>query len=137
MNEIRYSDEKELPIEKVVGLYTLLQWSSAGKPRELKEALRGSHTVITAWDGRELVGLGNAISDGHLVVYYPHLAVHPAYQRRGIGSEIMRRMGEKYRGFHQQAVVADGGAVPFYKRCGFEETGNCRALWIYRGNDHE
>jgi GNAT superfamily N-acetyltransferase len=31
------------------------------------------------------VGLGNAISDGALVVYYPHMLVLPEYQGRGIG----------------------------------------------------
>jgi len=137
MAEIKYRDETDLPIGKVVELYASLGWSSAEKPRELKEGLRYSHTVITAWDGQRLVGLGNAISDGYLVVYYPHLAVHPDYQGRGIGSEIVRRMQKRYEGIHQQMVVADGRAIDFYKKCGFEKAGSCQALWIYEGHDHD
>ena len=137
MKEIEYRYENDLPIGKVVGLYESLGWSSAEKPQELKDGLRHSHTVITAWDGQRLVGLGNAISDGHLVVYYPHLAVHPDYQGRGIGSEIVRRMLKRYEGIHQQMVVADGRAVDFYKKCGFKKAGSCQPLWIYEGHDHD
>lgn len=37
-------------------------------------ALRDSHSLAIARIGGNLVGLGNAISDGHLVAYYPHLS---------------------------------------------------------------
>ena len=137
MSEIQYSREKDLPVEQLVGLYTALDWSSAGRPRELAAALRNSHTVITAWDGVRLVGLGNAISDVHMVVYYPHLLVHPDYQGRGIGGEIVRQMQEEYAGIHQQMVVADGKAIEFYKKCGFARAGSCQPLWIYQGHDHD
>jgi hypothetical protein len=30
--------------------------------------MRGSHSVVTAWAEDRLVGLGNTLSDGHLVV---------------------------------------------------------------------
>ncbi len=135
--DIPYRRENDLSIDALVDLYASLSWSSAERPRELQAALRDSHTVITAWDGDRLVGLGNAISDGHLVVYYPHLLVHPDYQRRGIGTEIVKRLQERYDGFHQQMVVADGEAIGFYKKCGFRKAGSCEPLWIYDGDEHE
>ncbi len=92
MEEIYYSYEKVLPEEQVIALYSALEWSSAEKPKELLSALANSHTVISAWAGKRLIGLGNAISDGHLVVFYPHLLVLPEYQGKGIGKEIVRRM---------------------------------------------
>lgn len=120
-----------------MALYDALKWSSADKPDQLLKALENSHTVVTAWDGERLVGLGNAISDGFLVVYYPHLLVHPDYQGQGIGTEILRQMQARYSGFHQQAVLADGRAVRFYKKLGFTRAGSCQALWIYQGHDHD
>jgi len=134
--DIRYESEGKVPIDKVVDLYASLGWSSAQKPQELEAALQHSHSVITAWHGERLAGLGNAISDGHLVVYYPHLLVHPDYQRRGIGSEIMRRMRERYKDFHQQILVADPKSIAFFEECGFKSAGECRPLWIYEGDDH-
>jgi len=137
MCKIKYKYQKDLPIDQVVTLYKSVKWSSAEKPDLLLKALKNSHTVITVWDGEKLVGLGNAISDGYLVVYYPHLAVHPEYQGKGIGMEIVKRMQKKYHGFHQQSIIADGRAIEFYKKCGFVKAGSCNALWIYKGRDHD
>ncbi|GAL03228.1 histone acetyltransferase HPA2 and related acetyltransferases [Photobacterium aphoticum] len=41
---------------------------------------------MTARLNGRLVGIGNAISDGHLVVYYPHMLVHPDVQGQGIAA---------------------------------------------------
>jgi GNAT superfamily N-acetyltransferase len=134
---ISYMYDKVLPEEHVIALYSALKWSSADKPKVLLRALANSHTVISAWHGNKLVALGNAISDGYLVVYYPHLAVLPDYQGKGIGTEIVRRMKEIYADFHQQQIVADGRAIDFYKKCGFVRAGSCEPLWIYSGHDHD
>jgi GNAT superfamily N-acetyltransferase len=71
-----------------------------------------------------------------LVVYYPHLLVHPDFQRKGVGAEIMRRLMTKYAGFHQHMLVADQAAVAFYSRCGFGRAGNTEPMWIYAGQEH-
>ena len=133
---IRYSEAGEVSAEKVVALYRANGWSSAEKPELLHKALVGSHSLVTAWDNERLVGLGNAISDGFLVVYYPHLLVLPEYQGRGIGTELMRRLMARYRGFHQHILVADGRAIEFYRKCGFERAGRTESMWIYAGGDH-
>ena len=64
------------------------------------------------------------------------MVVLPEYQGQGIGTEITRRLIERYAGFHQLALIADGRAVDFYKRMGFVPAGSCEALWIYAGNEH-
>lgn len=133
---IRYRDTGDLPLDAVLALYRANEWSAADKPKELHAALRGSHSVVSAWDGDRLVGLGNAISDGHLVVYYPHLLVHPDYQGRGIGTRLMRMFFERYRGFHQHMLVADGRAIDFYRKCGFERAGKTEPMWIFGGDEH-
>ena len=121
--DIRYSDARELPVEGVLKLYRANEWSSAQKPELLHKALLASHSLVTAWAGGKLVGLGNAISDGHLVVYYPHLLVLPEYQGRGIGTRLMQMLMARYAGFHQHMLVADGRAIEFYRKCGFERAG--------------
>jgi GNAT superfamily N-acetyltransferase len=133
---IRYAETTDLPLEQVLALYRANGWSAAQRPDALHRALRSSDSLVSAWDERDLVGLGNAISDGSLVVYYPHLLVLPHYQRRGIGTEIMRILLEKYAGFHQQVLIADGAAVDFYAGLGFSQAGETRAMWIYAGSEH-
>lgn len=134
--EIRISNTKKLKKDDVIALYRANEWSSANKPDELFNALTNSHTLISAWIDDKLVGLGNAISDGYLVVYYPHLLVHPEYQDKGIGGRIMSKMQEIYGQFHMQMLTADGKAIEFYKKNGFERAGKTEPMWIYNGGEH-
>ncbi len=85
---------------EVIALYKANAWSSAEKPSQLLAALKGSHTLVTARIGDKLVGLGNVISDGYLVVYYPHMLVLPEYQGQSIGKKMMQAMQSVYASFH-------------------------------------
>ncbi|WP_226664598.1 GNAT family N-acetyltransferase [Microbulbifer aggregans] len=121
---------------EVLTLYRANEWSSAEKPERLIPALRNSHTLVTARVSGKLVGIGNAISDGHLVVYYPHMLVDPAFHGKGIGRKMMQAMQDIYGNFHQQMLTADGGAIEFYKALGFERAGKTEPMWVYAGNEH-
>lgn len=123
--------------DEVGRLYQAVGWSAANSRERLAKALQASHTLVCARaQSGELVGVGNAISDGHLVVYYPHLVVHPAYQRVGVGREIARRLMRRYEDFHQQVLIADADAVAFHRRLGFSVAGTTTPMWIYAGDDH-
>ena len=134
--DIQISLRDEVEDEEVLAIYKANKWSSAEKPSQLLSALRGSHSLVTARIAGHLVGIGNAISDGHLVVYYPHILVHPQYQRKGIGKKMIRAIQSKYSDFHQQMLIADGDAIEFYKAVGFTNAGETQSMWIYSGNDH-
>ncbi|MEW8052452.1 MAG: GNAT family N-acetyltransferase [Candidatus Thiodiazotropha sp.] len=121
---------------EVLELYSANGWSSADQPDKLIPALRNSDTLVTARIGGKLVGIANAISDGYLVVYYPHMLVHPAHQGKGIGHMMMESMLSIYRNFHQQMLTADGKAIEFYEKMGFERAGNTEPMWIYSGKEH-
>ena len=133
---VRYRATKSLPRAEVLRLYRSVQWSAARKPDRLMRALKRSHSVVTAWVKGSLVGLGNALSDGSLVVYYPHMLVLPEFQRRGIGRELMKRLMKRYRGFHQHILIAEVKAVSFYRKCGFKRAGKTDSMWVFRGREH-
>jgi len=135
--DIEIKETKEINKDEIIELYKANKWSSAEKPDLLYKALMNSDSLITAWDGDRLVGLGNAISDGYLVVYYPHLLVHPDYQGKGIGRIIVDRFQKKYGNFHQQMLTADGKAIDFYRKCGFEKAGSTQSMWIYQGDEND
>ncbi|PYJ07860.1 MAG: GNAT family N-acetyltransferase, partial [Verrucomicrobia bacterium] len=96
-DSIRFSETRDLPLDSVLALYLANGWSSADKPELLHKALLGSHSLVTAWDGDKLVGLGNTLSDGHLVVYYSHLLILPEYQGRGVGTRLMQMLMARYQ----------------------------------------
>lgn len=133
---IEISLEDNLQQDEVLALYRANGWSAAGKPEKLLAALNASHSLVTARDDNKLIGLGNAISDGHLVVYYPHLLVCPDYQGQGVGKRLMLVMQQRYQNFHQQMLTADGDAAGFYKSLGFTRAGKTEPMWVYSGDDH-
>ena len=134
--EVIISLTDKIESDEVIALYKANNWSAANKPQKLLNALRNSHSLVTARASGKLIGLGNAISDNYLVVYYPHMLVHPQYQRKGIGKKMMDVLKEEYTGFHQQMLTADSQAIKFYKSMGFEKAGNTEAMWVYEGSEH-
>lgn len=134
---MKISNSKEnIPIAQVITLYKANNWSAANKPKQLYKALLNSDSLITAWNNETLIGLGNAISDGHLMVYFPHLLVLPKYQNKGVGKAIMEQMQLHYKAFHMQMLTADEKAISFYKKMGFKKAGNTQPMWIYQGSEH-
>ena len=122
--------------DEVISLYRANGWSSAEKPKLLLAALMNSHSLVTARIDNRLVGIGNAISDGHLVVYFPHMLVHPNVHRQGVGRQMMTLLLEKYADFHQLMLTADGDAISFYQSLGFSRAGKTASMWIYSGKEH-
>jgi GNAT superfamily N-acetyltransferase len=134
--QIKISLEKDVPIEKIIHLYKLNRWSSAQKPDLLHKALKNSDSLVSAWAEDQLVGLGNAITDGYLVVYFPHLLVHPDWHNKGIGKMIVDTLKDKYKDFHMLMLTADRDSVSFYEKMGFTNAGHTQSMWIYSGNEH-
>jgi aminoglycoside 2'-N-acetyltransferase I len=50
--------------------------------------------------------------------YVEEVATHPAYQKRGFGSAVMRRLAEEIQGFELGALAT--GYIGFYERLGWE-----------------
>jgi ribosomal protein S18 acetylase RimI-like enzyme len=97
-------------------------FAAAGLNREqhkLRRAFLNSTVVCFAKDGARLVGAARALSDGeyHAAVY--SVAVHPDYQRCGIGTRMMRGLLARLPVW-RVLLVADGDARRFYARLGFE-----------------
>jgi GNAT superfamily N-acetyltransferase len=133
---IQIVEQKRFSEQDVLEIYQKNFWSAAADPELLFKALKNSNSLVLAILANKVIGLGNAISDGYLVVYYPHLIVHPSFQGKGIGSLILQHLQIKYRGFHQQMLTADARAISFYEKNGFKKAGNTQSMWIYEGNDH-
>lgn len=133
---IRVGINESFQEKDVLEIYKSNNWSSAEKPELLISALKNAHTLILAYLGTQMVGVAYAISDGHLVVYYPHMLVHPDYHGQGIGGMMMEKFQEIYGDFHMQMLTADGKAIKFYTKYGFQKAGDTVPMWKYDGNEH-
>ena len=89
----------------------------------LAAAVAGATDVISAWDGEQLVAFARSVHDGVLNGYVSMVYVHPRWQGRGVGHELMARLLE---GHDQIRFVlhAASGIESFYGSFGFEHQAN-------------
>ena len=116
---IAYTDSVEgITPDQLDGFF--VGWPNPPSPEtHLRLLLNSDHVVLAVDDETEnVVGFITAISDGVLAAYIPLLEVLPAYQGRGIGSELVRRMLEKLREFYAVDLMCDPELQPFYARFG-------------------
>src|SRR5580704_17853924 len=117
---IEYRDTSDqLDLRQLARLFESVDWHNRARdPERLAQKIRGSMYAVSALDRDTLVGLAQAISDGAFNAYVSSVAVLPAYQRRGIGRELIRRLldGRLHITF---VLHADPPIHPFYLHCGF------------------
>ena len=124
MRELSYSDATP-DVDEFVELRVC-----AGLSRNSRDAatrgLAGTCFSVCVRDAGKLVGMGRVIGDGGCFYQVVDIAVHPDYQRRGIGFEIMTRLMKQLRADAPKtayvSLIADGGAARLYEKFGFELT---------------
>lgn len=116
---IRYTDDvNEVDPAALEGFF--VGWPKHPDPETHARILCGSSHVWLAFDERRCVGFINALSDGVLSAYIPLLEVLPAYQGRGIGDELVRRMVGTLERHYSLDLVCDPALTAFYARHGFK-----------------
>jgi ribosomal protein S18 acetylase RimI-like enzyme len=109
----------DVDLLQLAHLFESVGWSRRARDSErLAQKVRNSMYAACAVEGDKLVGLAQAISDGAFHAYVGSVAVLPEYPRRGIGSELVRRLldGRPHVTF---VLHADPPVHPLYLRCGF------------------
>ena len=94
-------------------------WPRRPSPATHLEILRAADERVVAVEGSKVVGFVTALTDRILTAYIPLLEVVPDRQRRGIGTELVRRLLDRLDGLYAVDVLCDPGTVPFYARLGF------------------
>jgi ribosomal protein S18 acetylase RimI-like enzyme len=116
---ITYQDHLEgIGPEALAGFF--VGWPNPPAPETHLRLLAGSQNVLLARDGAAgpVVGFITAISDGVLMAFIPLLEVLPAYQGRGVGQELVRRMLERLRHLYAIDLLCDAELQPFYAGLG-------------------
>lgn len=90
--ELSYREDHEVDVLQLAALFTAVGFSRSTDPGTLRAVIDGARWVVSAWSGGELVGFARAISDGVSNGYVSAVAVKPGWQRRGIGTELIRRL---------------------------------------------
>lgn len=118
---IMYTEEKKFTVEQIQALFLSVGWVSGKYPTRLHKALMHSSTVLTAWDGDQLVGLVRLLDDSELVAYMLHyVLVNPAYHGQGIAGTMIEMVKEKYKDYlYIEIMPEERKNAAFYQRFGF------------------
>ena len=104
---------------------TLAQRRPVDEPETIRGMLEHAGIIVTARDGGLLVGVSRAITDFHFCTYLSHLAVDQAFQRRGIGRELIRRTHEAAGLGTHLILLAAPQARTYYPHIGMESHDSC------------
>jgi len=97
-------------------------WPNPPSRQKHIEILKGSYMVWLAvnTDTQQVVGFITSVSDGILCAYIPLLEVLPAYQNRGIGKELVRRMLTSLGNLYMVDLLCDEELQGYYRQLGME-----------------
>ena len=87
--------------------------------------------IISAWHDDRLVGIARTLTDFSYVAYLADLAVDVAYQRQGIGKQLIQETKRRLGRECAIVLLAAPKANDYYPKLGFEN--NPRA-WVLPGS---
>jgi len=113
-------------IQQIAGLYRAQEWWQAGddeSPQLIPRLIAGSHCFVAALEGKDIVGIGRAISDGVSDAYIQDLTVRSDHRNQGIGRRILQTLLERLHadGLHWIGLIAEPGSCSLYRRAGFQK----------------
>ena len=120
-----YKECEILPLYKAVG------WSNyCERPQMLENAYAGSLCILAAYENSKLVGIIRSVGDGCSILFIQDILVYPEYQRKGIGTALMKAILDRYAHVYQIELATDNTekTISFYKSLGFHplhEIGCC------------
>ena len=120
---INYKDNTPISIDSLTQLYQSVGWRNYyNNPAIMNQLLPGSWHYISAWEDDQLVGLIRTISDGCYILYIQDILVHPDYQRRAIGTSLVKQMLERAKDMQQIILTTDDTekTIQFYQSLGFQ-----------------
>jgi len=121
-NMIEYRTGNDLELAAVIELYrasTLGERRPIDQPARFAAMLKNANLVITAWDGDLLVGISRCVSDFSFFTYLADLAVRVSHQKRGIGTELIRRTQAAGGPETNLLLLAAPAVAEYYPHIGF------------------
>ena len=117
---LEYKMNSDISPESIAGLRRLVSWG--GMETELKDPALNDYLRIACFDGETLVGFLAVVSNGVTDAYIQDVMVHPDYQGRGIGTELMNCAIGRLKAdriYMISVIYGEEELRPFYEKFGF------------------
>lgn len=132
---IHYKENYQIDRSDLEKLYSSVGWAAYTKNLDvLEQAISHSLHVISAWNEDELVGLIRIIGDGFTIIYIQDILVHPDYQDKKIGTELMTKVLANYPEVRQKVLLTEDApdVRHFYEKFGFTSCDKGNAVAFYK-----
>lgn len=122
--------------EEILGLYESLGWTNyTDNPAMLKNAYLNSLKIYGAYVDDKLIGIIRVVGDGFSVIFIQDLLVHPEFQRKGVGTLLLKKVLCEYGSVYQKHLITEDTekTTLFYKSLGLIDNSEigCKAFSKY------
>ena len=114
-----YKYNEVIPAKALSDLRESIGWNRMEE--EYGNPLMTSYYQIAVYENDQLIGYIDCVSNGVTDAYIQDLMVHPEYQGKGVGTELMNQMITylKEKRIYMISVVYEESLKPFYEKFGF------------------
>ena len=127
---IRYQTEPQLSSREFVDLLvrsTLAERRPVAEPQRILAMLARADLLVTARSADRLVGVARSITDFSYCTYLSDLAVDVAFQRQGIGRQLIQQTHELAGLDTQLILLSAPAASTYYPHIGMVRHNSC---WV-------
>jgi predicted N-acetyltransferase YhbS len=128
MDSIAYRTENDLDPEEFTDVLRrsgLAARRPVNEPERIRAMVRNANLTVSARDsGGRLIGVARSLADFAYCCYLSDLAVDAAWQRRGIGRELIRRTREAAGPGATLLLLSAPNAMDYYRRIGMDKIEN-------------
>jgi GNAT superfamily N-acetyltransferase len=112
-------DTTDVPVDALLELYRHASWAQERTAEGVAESLAGTYLLLTGWYGSRCVAMLRVISDGTYRAFIDDVIVHPEFQGRGWGRQIVEAALAHPRVRHVEHVNLFTQIPAFYEKFGF------------------
>lgn len=126
---VTFSEKKELEASQLLRLFHQAAWAKHRSLEDAKEMLRHTDIALCAWDGDQLVGFGRVLTDFVYRATIWDVIVDKAYQKQGVGSDIVQRILSHPRLKRVELFWLCTRRPAFYEKLGFSAKEQTGMVW--------
>lgn len=126
---VTFSEKKDLKPEELLKLFHQAPWAKGRTLDAVREMLRHTDLALCAWDGDQLVGFGRVLTDFVYRATIWDVIVDKAYQKQGIGTEIVQRILNHPRLKNVELFWLCTRRPGFYEKLGFSSKEQTGMVW--------
>jgi ribosomal protein S18 acetylase RimI-like enzyme len=126
---VTFSEKKSLQPEQLMTLFQQAPWAKGRTLNDARDMLRHTDVALCAWDGDHLVGFGRVLTDFVYRATIWDVIVDEAYQKQGIGAEIVQRILHHPRLKKVELFWLCTRRPGFYEKLGFSSKEQTGMVW--------